>query len=189
VRWECKRVPKPQVGQRVVAGVESGEVFIKAPGQGGFFKLPDPRRIPSGSVIDTRGGRIRITAEAPDGAIETAVFYDGLFRLEYESPYTVARLVEPLNCKKGKGKKKQARAAGPMAGASAGGRRLWGSGSGRFRTRGRRGSATVRGTTWLTRDRCESTFFRVTDGVGINVRDPGDEKKVVLGPGDKYTAR
>ena len=43
------------------------------------------------------------------------------------------------------------------------GRRLWGKGKGRFRTRGKRSSALVRGTTWLVEDRCDgSTLTRVT---------------------------
>ena len=55
----------------------------------------------------------------------------------------------------------------PRAFASAArskGRPLWGNGHGRFRTRGRYGSATVRGTLWLTEDRCEGTLVRVRRG-------------------------
>ena len=36
-------------------------------------------------------------------------------------------------------------------------RRLWGDGKGRFRTKGRHGAATVKGTKWLTEDRCGRT--------------------------------
>ena len=44
-------------------------------------------------------------------------------------------------------------------------RRLWGSDSGgRFRTYGRHSQATVRGTRWLTEDRCDGTLTRVTAG-------------------------
>jgi hypothetical protein len=50
-------------------------------------------------------------------------------------------------------------------------RRLWGSDrSGRFRTRGRNSVATVRGTRWLTEDRCEGTLTRVVEGA-VEVRD------------------
>ena len=44
-------------------------------------------------------------------------------------------------------------------------RRLWGKGKGRFRTRGRYASGTVRGTNWLTQDFCEGTRPRVVEGV------------------------
>jgi len=40
-------------------------------------------------------------------------------------------------------------------------RALWGDGKGQFRTRGQYASATVRGTRWLTADRCDGTFTRV----------------------------
>src|SRR5207247_1611821 len=39
-------------------------------------------------------------------------------------------------------------------------RRLWGTGHGRFRTRGRYAAATVRGTTWTVEDRCHSTVTK-----------------------------
>ena len=40
-------------------------------------------------------------------------------------------------------------------------RRLWGKGKGRFRTRGRYSSGTVRGTNWITTDYCDGTDTRV----------------------------
>jgi ferric-dicitrate binding protein FerR (iron transport regulator) len=43
-------------------------------------------------------------------------------------------------------------------------RKLWGDGRGRFRTRGRYGAATVRGTKWVTQDRCNGTLVRVVRG-------------------------
>jgi hypothetical protein len=49
-------------------------------------------------------------------------------------------------------------------------RQLWGTGKGRFRTRGRYAAATVRGTNWLTADRCDGTFVRVVRGT-IQVSD------------------
>ena len=47
---------------------------------------------------------------------------------------------------------------------------LWGNGRGRFRTRGRYGAATVRGTKWLTQDRCDGTLVRVKRGK-VDVED------------------
>jgi hypothetical protein len=44
-------------------------------------------------------------------------------------------------------------------------RSLWGSGKGNFRTKGRYAAATVRGTIWLTADRCDGTFVKVNQGV------------------------
>ena len=49
-------------------------------------------------------------------------------------------------------------------------RRLWGNGHGRFRTAGHYSAATVRGTKWLTEDRCDGTVTRVVRGT-VEVED------------------
>ena len=41
-------------------------------------------------------------------------------------------------------------------------RKLWGDGSGSFRTRGQYSAATVRGTRWLVQDSCAGTLTKVT---------------------------
>ena len=69
------------------------------------------------------------------------------------------------------------------------GRRLWGKGKGRFRTRGKRSSALVRGTTWLVEDRCDgSTLTRVAEGT-VTVRDFGRRKNVTVKKGKRYVAK
>ena len=67
-------------------------------------------------------------------------------------------------------------------------RQVWGDGKGQFRTRGRYASATVRGTNWLTADRCDGTFVRVRRGV-IQVRDIPRRRQVTLRAGATYLAR
>jgi len=67
-------------------------------------------------------------------------------------------------------------------------RRLWGDGHGRFRTKGRSGAATVRGTKWLTEDRCDGTLVRVARGV-VSVRDFVRKKTVTVKKGHQYLAR
>ena len=67
-------------------------------------------------------------------------------------------------------------------------RRLWGDGKGRFRTKGRHGAATVRGTKWLTEDRCNGTLVRVKRGT-VAVRDFAKKKTVVVRKGKSYLAR
>ena len=51
-------------------------------------------------------------------------------------------------------------------------RQVWGDGKGHFRTKGRYASATVRGTRWLTADRCDGTLMRVQRGVIARERLP-----------------
>jgi hypothetical protein len=67
-------------------------------------------------------------------------------------------------------------------------RQLWGTAKGRFRTRGRYASATVRGTRWLTVDRCDGTLTQVREG-RVAVRDFVKGKTVLVGPGQSYLAR
>jgi len=61
-------------------------------------------------------------------------------------------------------------------------RRLWGRGKGRFRTRGRNGTATVRGTTWLTEDLCEGTQTTAREGE-IDANANGVDLERQLEPG------
>jgi PKD repeat protein len=67
-------------------------------------------------------------------------------------------------------------------------RQLWGKGKGRFRTRGRYAAATVRGTYWLTADRCDGTLVRVRAGV-VLVSDLPKHRQVRVTPGHTYLAK
>jgi hypothetical protein len=85
-----------------------------------------------------------------------------------------------LSCPTGKGK--------VVAAARKRSRALWGNGHGRFRTRGRSSSATVRGTEWYSKDTCKGTETRVVRGTVI-VNDFGKKKNVTVKAGKKYFAR
>ena len=65
---------------------------------------------------------------------------------------------------------------------------LGGNGSGRFRTSGRHSAATVRGTIWLTQERCDGTLTRVTRG-SVSVRDLRRKTTVIVRAGSSYLAR
>jgi hypothetical protein len=79
------------------------------------------------------------------------------------------------------------RGSGSRAGPRKVVRQLWGDGNGRFRTTGRYASATVRGTNWLTADRCDGTFLRVRRGV-VQVRDVPRRRNVTVRAGGSYLA-
>jgi hypothetical protein len=65
---------------------------------------------------------------------------------------------------------------------------LWGNGKGKFRTSGKYSSATVRGTIWLTQDRCDGTLTKVNRGT-VQVRDFRLKKTVTVKAGKSYLAR
>ena len=67
-------------------------------------------------------------------------------------------------------------------------RRLWGKGTGKFRTTGRFSSATVRGTEWLTADRCDGTLTQVKQG-RVQVRDLVKKKTITVSAGKSYLAK
>ncbi len=67
-------------------------------------------------------------------------------------------------------------------------RRLWGKATGRFRTAGRFASATVRGTQWLTADRCDGTLTQVKEG-RVQVRDLVKKKTILVPAGKSYVAK
>jgi len=61
-------------------------------------------------------------------------------------------------------------------------------GDGRFRTRGRYSSATVRGTAWTAADRCDGALTTVRRG-RVAVRDFKRRKNVSVRAGKSYLAR
>ena len=67
-------------------------------------------------------------------------------------------------------------------------RHLWAKGKGRFRTKARYSSASVRGTYWLTEDRCDGSFTQVKEGV-VSVYDLVKKKTVKVRAGHSYLAR
>ena len=58
-------------------------------------------------------------------------------------------------------------------------RKIWGKGRGKWRTRGRYSSTTVRGTTWVTRDICGGTETRLTKGK-VSIWDAARRKRINL---------
>jgi PKD repeat protein len=67
-------------------------------------------------------------------------------------------------------------------------RHLWAKGKGKYRTRGRYAAATIRGTEWLTADRCDGTLVRVTQG-RVEVLDLPRRRTVLVRAGRSYLAR
>jgi CSLREA domain-containing protein len=180
---EEEELPPPEAGESVNVAPTQGTVKIKLKGSNKFVELQEGQQIPLGTEIDTRKGRVTLTAASnKSGGTATAEFYDGLFvigQTKGAKPTTTLTLTEKLSCpKSGKAN----------AAAKKKKRRLWGDGKGRFRTDGEFSSATVRGTKWLTEDSCNGTLTRVVKG-SVSVRDFAKKKTVVVKAGKKYVAR
>ena len=183
--------PEPQLGRQGVAAPTRGVVLYRLPGTKHFVRLTGLAAIPNGTEIDARKGRVLITVEHDkSGRLDAAYFYAGRFIFNQAKgvrPITTLRLSGGsfTGCK---AKRSRARAVLAVASAAPTGkkkrvRRLWGDGRGRFRTRGKYGAATVRGTKWLTEDRCAGTFVRVVRGK-VSVEDrvrPKRRNKLIEG--------
>ncbi len=178
----------PQVARTVNATPVSGQVLVKLPGSRRLVPLQDARSLPVGTVVDATKGRVRITSAADShGHTQSAEFSAGQFRIaQRRARPLITELVlvggDFAGCRRG-------RAAPAAAARRRGhGRRLWGNGKGKFRTRGRYGAATVRGTRWLTEDRCNDTRVLVARGV-VSVRDFPRRRTVIVRAGRSYVAR
>ena len=190
------QLPPPVPGESVNVAVERGTVLVKfppgraprreprlAPAGNDFVRLTEAAQIPVGTIVNTSRGQVGMTSAGPNGRIDKGSFYSGQFtvRQPANGRYTDLVLSQPLRCQSNR----RVALAGGRAVRS---RRLWGNGRGRFRTRGRHSTATVRGTIWLTKDTCRTTTTIVREG-RVVVRDLAKRRNVTVRAGGRYVAR
>jgi streptogramin lyase len=181
--------PKPDFAETVVVKPE-GSVRVKEPG--GTWKTVEPgAELPVGASFDTRRGAVSVTSAGCRGRRQTGRFGGGLFMLR--QPRRACGRVDVYL--RGGSFASCARAAQRPTGRRASAsrtrrvRRLWGRDrGGSFRTHGRHSQATVRGTRWLTVDRCDGTLTRVTEGA-VSVRDRVRHRTVLVRAGHSYLAK
>ena len=187
-------VPAPVLGETVVVVPGHGNVLVRRPGTRRFRKLNRAATLPTGTVVDARRGRIRLTTALDEaGKYQTGRFWGARFKIRQGHK---AQGMTSLTLRGGDFGDCPARAS---AIARASGvardparrvvRRLWARDrGGRFRTYGNNSVATARGTAWVTRDRCDGTETRVHEGA-VAVKDQRTGKTVVVRAGHSYLAR
>jgi hypothetical protein len=203
----------PQQGQSVNVRPQSGKVLIKLPsGAAGaraakrigvspvtaakrFVRLKANTQIPLGAILDTTKGKVRLlSAGKPTKSTGGSIFQGGSFN---GSQFLISQRnggsgTTELSTRGGKLRKCSTRLPkGGSAKVVASRRRsrsLFGRAHGRFRTRGRNSSATVRGTSWKMTDTCAGTLTKVFSG-RVTVRDFRTGKVRTLRKGQKYLAR
>jgi len=182
--------PVPSFARTVVLTPVSGRVLIHVPsGPAGFTPLSGPRVVALGTVVDTTGGRVTLTSANPSTPagrrFQTGQFFGGIFRVEQAG--AAAGLVNLVL----RDHLKRSVCGAPVAHGAALSRRilglLRGIAQGRFRTTGRFSAATVRGTNWGVRDRCDGTLTLVRTGVVV-VTDFVRHKTVIVRAGHTYLA-
>jgi DNA-binding beta-propeller fold protein YncE len=176
-------LPAPAYGKTVNLSLVSGIVKVKLPGSKKFVLLTADQQIPVGTIIDARKGKVLLTsAKGPGGGTQSAVFFSGVFKVlqpKKGKPITVLKLQDPPVC----GTTKHLMATASKKKGSG----LWGSGKGNFRSEGKHGSATVRGTIWWAQDICDGTLFKVKKGV-VTIKDFTSGKTLKIHAGQKYLA-
>jgi hypothetical protein len=181
--YHTQALPPPVLAKAVNAKVVSGVVKVKLPGSNTFVSLTHESQIPVGATVDATSGRVRILEALPGGKTQSSDFFQGVFRVTQAKTGLADMTLVGGNfsvCPKA------ARAGRAAKGGSI--RQLWGAGKGKFRTKGRYATASIRGTTWLTDDRCNGTLIKVTQG-SVTVRDLVARKSVVVKKGQSYLAK
>lgn len=180
-----KGVPLPKQGRSMVVAAARGTVRVRVPGSDRFVALDEAGRVPVGSLIDARHGRVQL-ATAVEGGVQAGLFWGSKFKTGQSrrgNGMTTLSLRGGTLCPSAtlavasrKTKRKRRRG-------------LWSRDhGGLYRTRGNDSVATVRGTRWLTKDRCNGTLTRVKSGV-VSVHDLRRHTRVVVKAGHAYFAR
>jgi hypothetical protein len=203
-------IPPPVLGKTVNVNVVSGKVFVAVastanaslasnPGDATeslskglkFVPLQEARQIPVGSILNTSAGVARVTtATASKGKLQFGDFGAGIFKLLQRRQQRGLTELDVMNAHSarqvcatlGKSAVEAKHLSSKVLG------RITGSAHGRFTTRGQFSAATVRGTVWGVRNRCDGTLTRVTRGV-VSVRDFTRRKTLTLVTGQSYLAR
>ena len=160
-----------------------------------FVPLEEARQVPVGSFLDTERGTVELVSATGSGSrTQSGKFSSGLFQV-LQSRNRSAKGLTELRLKGSSFNRCRARGGSAATrGANAAQlsrrtiRRLRANAKGRFRTRGRHSAATVRGTVWITADRCDGTLTTVKRGK-VAVRDLRRKRTITLTAGKSYLAK
>jgi virginiamycin B lyase len=178
--------PLPVLGKSVVVRAARGVVMVKAPGQTKARPLSAFSTLPVGSMIDATNGTVRLESALPNDHEQAGYFRAGAFVVRQTASGLTDLTLAGSNFR-------SCRRPAKLATASAKRKRvvrsLWGEDSGgKFRTNGRYSVASVRGTRWLTQDRCDGTLTKVTEGA-VEVRNRRTGATTVVEAGKSHLVR
>jgi hypothetical protein len=200
----------PVTGERVVAKVLSGEVFIKLPPTrslkqlaplSGFVPLKGQAALPIGTIVDTRKGRMSLESTVDGrrigsgGRTQTAILSAGIFKIRQRqaSPRSKARIATDLALQSAPGAEASCvstAASGPIKGRGRNTvRGLTASTTkGLFRIVGAAGISTATNATWATKDRCDGTRTDVGKGT-VRVLNRETDKTIKVKAGRSYLVK
>jgi hypothetical protein len=173
------------LGKSVLVSVVAGKVLVKRPGAARFVLVQGEALIPVRSLVNVRHGRVTLTTALSSGT-QDATLWGAVFRVGQASPSGMTDIVlrDRPSCPRASARRDASTSAARRRVP-----RLWTEDrGGRFRTHGKNSVATVRGTRWLTAERCDGTLTRVTKGTVV-VRDLATGRTVRVRAGQGYLAK
>jgi hypothetical protein len=181
-----KKPAKPRLGRTVLLKPAGGTVLVKPRGKQ-RFKLRKATTVPMGATVDTSRGKVKLTTALSSKRTQSGEFSQGAFVVTQRRSDGLTDLT--LTGGDFGACAAAARANKPISAAANSRRRLFGRAHGRFRTRGRNSSATVRGTDWLTDDTCKGTVTENTsNNTTSKIETEGqNDIKFELDPGQTIT--
>ncbi len=199
--------PRPWLTHSTTAATASGRVRFQLPGSNRWVNLDSVRELPAGTTIDTRNGHVELSFGLNAHQTQTAVLWGGEFQFKQSadgqttfvvvgvSPLAIAHTASDAQRKtKNKNKNKKPTTTKKKKQHGSGLGNLWSSSHGNYTTQGNYGAAAVRGTTWLTRNQPNGTYFYVqpnrydhNDKIVVKVFAP-PAHSVILGPGQSLLA-
>jgi Ca2+-binding RTX toxin-like protein len=188
------RRDRPVIGSRAALQPVAGDVELGLPEAHRLVPLEVHANAPVGSIVDTTKGRVRlatvgrgvqVSARSKRVRRQSAVLSRGEFRVRQRR---LGNGITDIFLRGDSFKSCRSGRAGAHASRKSWIRRLLMRARGRFRTRGHYSATTVRGTKWLTEDRCNGTLTRVIQG-RVVVFDKVRKRNVRVRAGHSYLAK
>jgi hypothetical protein len=182
-----RAAPKPVLGKSVMLTLVQGTVTYVAPGQS-MKTLADSVVVQNGTKVDATNGVVKVTVvRDKTGVLDSADAWGGAFNAN-QGIEKGGRGLTTFKLRDSLGSTSQKGATAARVAKVAGKRSLWVNGKGNFKTRGKRASAIVRGTYWLTQETDAGTKVSVKRGL-VAVRDLVRKRTVLVSGGHSYTAK
>lgn len=185
-----REAAKPVLGKSVLLTHVKGTVTYRSPGKT-LTQLTGAAVVPNGTLVDVRSGVVKVTVvRDKSGALDSVDAWGGTFTVNQDARFTrpLTSFVLTAMSSSSRSVAKSARAARAHAAKSKKKNLLWVNGKGNFKTKGKRASAIVRGTYWLTKETSSGTMVHVKRGL-VAVRDFVKKKTVLVSQGQTYTAK
>jgi hypothetical protein len=178
--------PKPQLGKSVMLTLVQGTVTYVAPGKA-LATLTSSVIVQNGTKVDATNGVVKVTVvRDKTGTLDSVDAWGGAFSAN-QGIEKDGRGLTTFRLRDGSAPATKGASAARIAKVATK-RSLWVNGKGNFKTRGKRASAIVRGTYWLTEETTAGTKVSVKRGL-VAVRDLVRKRTILVSGGHSYTAK